>query len=84
MNGATTEIYEAIDPKICFWAIDEERFLTDERCLGNKAGFEFNAYIRGTEWTRNGESGERLHYSASRTVTVNMSDMTVSVGELLK
>ena len=83
LNGATEEIYEAIDPKICFWSIDEERFSTDPRCLGDQAGFEFNKYIRTTEWTRGEESGERKHYSASRTVTINMSDMSITVGEWL-
>ena len=83
MNGATMEIYEAIDPKICFWAIDEERFSTDPRCLGDQKNFEFNKYVRTTEWTRGETSGEREHYSASRTVTINMSDMSITVGEWL-
>lgn len=83
LNGATLEIYQAIDPKICFWPIDEERFSTDEKCLGTKTGFEFNKYLRETQWTRDTVTGDRTHYSASRTVTFNMKDMSVTTGPWL-
>lgn len=33
-NGATLELYQLIDAKICLWACDEERFNNDGRCQG--------------------------------------------------
>ena len=84
LNGATLPLYQAIDPKICFWAIDETRFLSDERCLGIQKKYEFNAFLRNEAWTRaEGASGARTHYSAGRTVTVRMSDLFVVTNELL-
>ncbi len=83
-NGATAEIYEAIDPKICLWPVDENRFLTDGRCLGTQSGYAFNQILRNQGWTRaGGASGTRQHYTAGRTTTVKMSDLTVTAGDLI-
>lgn len=101
VNGATLELYQAIDPMICFWPIDEYRFTNDGRCLGIYAistdsgysytnytsnpdrtkvweSYRFNYWLRNTEWTRGTETGERLHYHNSKTVTIRMSDLSVA------
>ena len=85
LNGATLNLYQLIDPKICFWAIDEERFLNDKKCLGtHSSSYDFNLWLRSSDWTRqNGDQGSRSHYSAGRTVTVRMSDLQVIKNELI-
>ena len=45
-NGACMDLYQRIDPAICFWACSQVKFETDERMLGTKEGQEFNAYLR--------------------------------------
>lgn len=62
-NGACLDIYRFADPDICFWAADEERFLNDPRTLGQKKGYEFNAYLR------NPTIRERKHYHSGITET---------------
>ena len=47
-NGACMDLYQRIDPEICFWACSKDKFENDERMLGTKAGQEFNAYLRDT------------------------------------
>ena len=85
LNGATLGIYQNIDPIICFWAIDEQRFLEDPKCLGTQSSsYEFNLWIRSTKWNREtGSQGARNHFSASRTVTVRMTDLQVIKNEQL-
>ncbi len=84
LNGATLGLYQYIDPKICFWAIDEKRFLNDPKCLGtHSASYDYNLWLRSTQWTRGATQNERSHYSAGRTVTVRMSDLQTVRNELL-
>ena len=44
LNGATLALYQEIDPKICFWPIDEYRFENDGRCLGLYATSDDDGY----------------------------------------
>ena len=104
LNCGTMALYQAVDPKICFWPIDEFRYLNDGRCLGLKAKtndeyysytvyedpenkirnpkYDFNYWIRTEEpmWHRTSESGRRLHFHNSVTVTVDMNTLTVIEG----
>ena len=63
-NGACLDLYQYIDPDICFWASDEYRFLNDPRCLGTAAGYEFNA------WIRDDSIRHREHYHCSADTTI--------------
>lgn len=47
-NGACLDLYKRIDPEICFWACPQSSYENDEKQLGIKDGFEFNAYLRDT------------------------------------
>ena len=38
-------MYQYVDPDICFWAIDKERYETSPWCLGQN-GCDFNVWIR--------------------------------------
>ena len=69
--GGDRELYELIDPEICFWAISEERFLgikANQRyqwCLG-EGGCDYNAYLRDQTIRK------RIHHHASETVTIEI------------
>lgn len=63
-NGACMDLYRYADPTACFWAVNEERFLTDPRVLGQKKGYEFNAFLR------NPSIKERTHYHNDITKTL--------------
>ena len=63
VNGACLDLYRAIDPDICFWAIDEGRFLTHSQIRGDSA-FDFN------KWILNNSVKSRKHYHASATTTI--------------
>lgn len=47
-NGACMDLYQRIDPDICFWACPQSKYENDPRQLGTQAGFEFNFYLRDT------------------------------------
>ncbi len=66
-NGASLNLYQAIDPDICFWACSQRSFESDEKQLGTKAGYEFNAYLRDTSIK------VREHYHNSVTTVIPMS-----------
>ncbi len=63
-NGACIDLYQYIDPAICFWACDDYRFWTDGRCLGTQGGYYFNY------WLRNDSVRQREHYTANVTTTI--------------
>ena len=69
--GGDKELYELIDPEICFWATSEERFSgrrANERyqwCLG-EGGCDYNAYLRD-EVIR-----KRTHYHADVTTIIEI------------
>lgn len=66
-NGACLDLYQRIDPAICFWACPRVKFENDERMLGTKAGFEFNYYLRDTSIR------VREHYHNSMTTVIPIS-----------
>ena len=67
--GGDKELYQLVDPKICFWPTTEERFLglkPNQRyqwCLG-EGGCDYNAYLRDKTIR------DRTHYPASKTITI--------------
>lgn len=67
-NGAVLDLYKYIDPDICFWPVDENRFLTDGRCLGTiTEEYIFNL------WLRDDTIKKREHYHSSTTTTIMLT-----------
>ena len=59
LDGGTLELYQKIDPKVCFWPIDQFRFENDGRCCGlladkdDDSGYSYTTYDKyapGTIW----------------------------------
>lgn len=68
-NGACMDLYQYVDPDICFWPVDQDRYENDERCVGIQSGYEFNV------WIRDDTIKVREHYTASETVTLYYPDL---------
>ena len=68
LNGGSLLMYQYVDPDICFWAIDKERYETSPWCLGQN-GCDFNV------WIRNDKIKDRDHYHASETTTLYVKDL---------
>ena len=66
-NGACLDLYQRIDPAVCFWACSQRKFESDERMLGIKAGHEFNAYVRDASIR------VREHYHSGVTTVIPIS-----------
>jgi len=66
-NGGSLDLYQCIDPEICFWACSQRTFETDEKRLGTANGYDFNAYLR------NESIRVRQHYHNSVTTVIPMS-----------
>ncbi len=68
-NGGELSFYKLVNPTICFWPVDRERFENDPRCLGTKSpNYDFNLWIR--------ESCKQ-HYPDDVTVTVDMATLEI-------
>lgn len=63
VNGGSLDLYQAIDPEICFWAIDERRFLTHPQIRGERA-WDYN------KWILDDTVRARTHYHTSKTATI--------------
>ena len=75
-NGGVRELYQYVDPKICFWPCDQYRYEKDSRNLGTASGYDFNYWLRHNPWTRSdGSSASRQHYTASYMTTINALTM---------
>ena len=68
LNGGSLLMYQYVDPDICFWAIDKNRYETNSYCLGQH-GCDFNI------WIRNDKIIDRDHYHASETTTLKVKDL---------
>ncbi len=64
-NGGDAALYSYCAPDICLWAVDEERFNTDKRCLGTASGYEFNKTLR------NDANITHYHSSVDTIITLN-------------
>ena len=58
VNGACIDLYQAVDPDICFWPIDEFRFFNHVQIRGEKA-WDFN------RWILDDSIKKRAHYHSS-------------------
>ena len=69
--GGDKNLYELVDPEICFWSTNEFVFLGEQSnqryqwCLG-EGGCDYNAYLRDKTIR------ERVHYHAGKTVTIEV------------
>ena len=69
--GGDKNLYELVDPEICFWPTNEFVFLGEQSnqryqwCLG-EGGCDYNAYLRDKTIR------ERVHYHAGKTVTIEV------------
>ena len=73
-SGGNQRLYEVADPKICFWPIDEYRYMNDPRRLGEHPDCLCNKYLR--------EKPDCENYHSSNTVTVTFPELRVTVGGL--
>lgn len=64
VNGGSLALYKLIDPDICFWAIDGQRFNSHSQIRGDKA-WDFN------KWILDASIKKRTHYHNSETQRVN-------------
>ena len=64
-NGACLDLYKYVNPDICFWPVDSQRFTEDPRCTGEQSGYNFNA------WLRDNSIKVREHYTADITKTID-------------
>ena len=74
-NGVILALYQKIDPKVCLWPTTE----SNTRLMLYKMT-KYNQFLLNNQWTRgDSEAGDRTHYYADVTATVNMSDLSVVV-----
>ncbi len=66
VNGGYLELYRAINPATCFWAIDEYRFNNHTQIRGSSA-WDYN------KWILDDSNGVRTHYHASQTTKINLT-----------
>ena len=62
------ELYKIMEPEICFFPVNEERYITDKKFFDNPF-YADNYYLLTTR-------GERCYHN-SKTVTVDIEDLTV-------
>lgn len=62
-NGASLGFYMRVNPTVCFWCCQQYHLDYDNRQLGLKTNFEYNAFLRKSEKVI-------AHYSNSETHTV--------------
>lgn len=74
LNGATLEIYQAIDPEIVLWPCSDTWYASDMN-TGVAAGYEFN------KWIRDDSIKKRQHYTSSYRTEIKLPDLTVTKGE---
>ena len=65
-NGACLDLYQRIDPEICFWACSRSAYESNPKQMGTAEGFEFNAYLRDTSIRA------REHYHSSTTTVITL------------
>lgn len=81
--GGDLELYQLIDPDICFWPVMKERFEGTHAkekfhyCLG-EGGFEFN------KWIRDDSVKKRRHYHQTGTVCLDLDTLEAAVDERIR
>ena len=77
VGGGDLGLYQLIDPKVCLFGTSVGEF-TGDRCngTGNYTSYNYNAWVRTTDWTRtvNGVevTGARAHYHGSVRTTLTL------------
>lgn len=74
LNGATLEIYQAIDPDIVIWPCSDTWYASDMN-TGVASGYEFN------KWIRDDSIKKRQHYTSSYRTEIKLPSLEVTKGE---
>ena len=72
VNGACLELYQAVDPDVCFWPIDEFRFFNHAQIRGEKA-WDFN------RWILDDAVKARSHFHTSITTVLTLSGNGIQI-----
>ena len=73
---ASWSLYSAVDPLICLWSTERQKFENDPRMLGTERGRSYNKKLRDDSY------GIRIHYHHSQITTINMTTLVVSTKEV--
>lgn len=77
VGGGTLATFKAVDPDICLWSLNEDKFTSDERATGTTSRNPENVWLRADS----GSDGQRArqHYHHSDTTTITIPSMSVKV-----
>ncbi|MBQ4136383.1 MAG: hypothetical protein IJD73_04875 [Clostridia bacterium] len=77
VGGGTLATFKAVDPDICLWSLNEDKFTSDERATGSTSKNPENVWLRADS----GSDGQRArqHYHHSDTTTITIPSMSVKV-----
>lgn len=77
VGGGTLATFKAVDPDICLWSLNEDKFTSDERATGTTSRNPENVWLRA----KSGSDGQRArqHYHHSDTTTITIPSMAVKV-----
>lgn len=65
---ASLALYKAVDPDICIWSVNQEKFETDARMLGTNSSMKYNAWLRGDATYGDGARLRRHYHQSVLTV----------------
>ena len=77
VGGGTLATFKAVDPDICLWSLNKNKFDSDERATGSTSKNPENVWLRANS----GSDGQRkrTHYHHSSTTTITIPTMSVKV-----
>ena len=77
VGGGTLATFKAVDPDICLWSLNKNKFDSDERATGTASRNPENVWLRANS----GSDGQRkrTHYHHSSTTTITIPTMSVKV-----
>lgn len=77
VGGGTLATFKAVDPDICLWSLNKNKFDSDERATGTTSRNPENVWLRANS----GSDGQRkrTHYHHSSTTTITIPTMSVKV-----
>ena len=77
VGGGTLATFKAVDPDICLWSLNKNKFDSDVRATGSSTKNPENVWLRASS----GSDGQRArkHYHHSSTTTITIPSMAVSV-----
>lgn len=82
VGGGTLATFKAVDPDICLWSLNKNKFDSDERATGTASRNPENVWLRANS----GSDGQRkrTHYHHSSTTTITIPTMSVKVTPVYK